>query len=119
RVRQKTASGKTRTTTRTKSGTRTVSRKKPVKQEKKSSPIAVAGLVAVLAGVAWFGKDTLLELAGMKPQPAPVVNQQTGSDGNPSVNSGKKPASVSSSKVTLIGVDKRRQRAFVDGKEVD
>lgn len=113
---QATAS-KTRTSVKTKSGTRTVSRKKAVKKEKKSSPVAVAGLVAVLAGVAWFGKDTLLELAGLKSNPVPVVKQQNNSS-NSSVTPGKKPASVGTSKVTLIGVDKRRQRAFIDGKEV-
>lgn len=119
RVRTQTGSGKTRTSTKTKSGTRTVSRKKPVKKEKKSSPVAVAGLVAVLAGVAWFGKDTFLDLAGLNSTPAPVVNQQNPNNPNQAVNSGKKPASVGNSKVTLIGVDKRRQRAFVNGKEVE
>lgn len=113
----RTASGATRTRTRTKSGTRTVAKKKGIKQEKKTSPAAMVGLVAVLAAVAWFGKDTLMELAGMKPAPAPVVNSNPKSAPN---IVGKKPASKTAmAKATLIGVDKRRQRAFIDGKEVD
>ena len=114
----KTASGATRTRTRTKSGTRTVAKKRAIKQQPKTSPAAMVGLVAVLAAVAWFGKDTLMELAGFSPAPVPVVvapnqNNETGTVG-------KKPASTAStSKVTLIGVDKRRQRAFINGKEVE
>ncbi|MBH48184.1 MAG: hypothetical protein CME71_08445 [Halobacteriovorax sp.] len=114
----KTASGATKTRTRVKSGTRTVSRKKAVKQQPKTSPAAMVGLVAVLAAVAWFGKDTLMELAGFNTTPVAAVT--TPVNEQPVGVVGKKPASAqASAKVTLIGVDKRRQRAFIDGKEVD
>lgn len=111
----------TRTKTgRTKSGTRTLARKKVEEPKKKTSPVALAGLVAVLAGVIWFGKDQILDMAGLSEPVAPTVTTGTVSPtqpANPGI--GKQPASVSTSKVTLIGVDKRRQRAFVDGKETD
>ncbi len=113
-----TATGTSRTRTRVKSGTRTVSRKKTVKQQPKTSPVAMVGLVAVLAAVAWFGKDTLMELAGFNTTPVAAVTSPTNDPSGGVV--GKKPASANAtSKITLIGVDKRRQRAFVDGKEVD
>ncbi len=104
--------------TRTKGGTRTVAKRSAKKKETKTSPAALLALVGILAAVAWFGKDTLLELAGMG-QPAPVVNT---TPAQPKVDStaGKSPASVkNTAKVTLIGVDKRRERAYIDGKEVE
>lgn len=102
--------------------TRTLARKKEA-QKKKSSPVAIVGLIAVLAGVVWFGKDALLDMAGMGTPVAPVVTEQAPAQKANAVDPtvGKKPASVSevTAKATLIGIDKRRQRAFIDGKEVD
>ena len=114
----KVRSGKTRG-----GSTRTLARRKEAEQKKKTSPAALVGLIAVLATVVWFGKDTLLEMAGMGTPAIPVVTEQTpaqkANPADPTV--GKKPASVNeiTTKATLIGIDKRRQRAFIDGKEVD
>lgn len=121
--RMKTSSGvssKTRNIkTRTKSGTRTVSKKSSKPEQKKTSPVTLLALVGILAAVAWFGKDTLLELAGMGQQPQ-VVNTTPSPAANQANVVGKSPASESSkAKVTLIGVDKRRQRVFINGKEAE
>ncbi len=121
--RVKTSSGvssKTRNIkSRTKSGTRTVAKKSIKQDPKKTSPVAMMALVGILAAVVWFGKDSLLELAGMAPPPQVVTTTPDTAPTQPSVV-GKSPASKkSTTKVTLIGVDKRRQRAYIDGKEVE
>ncbi len=118
-VRTTSAGTKSRSVkTRTKNGTRTVAKRVPKKSESKSSATVMFALVGILAAVAWFSKDQLLDLVGMG-TPAPVVNTAPVDKKSPP-SEGKSPASISNTaKVTLIGVDKRRQRAYVNGKEVE
>ncbi len=107
-------SSKTRTGVKKISGTRTISRSRKVKKKSSSSPMLVGGIVASLIAFAWFNKDSVMGTFQGKASPVVEVANE------PNAIQGKSPASeATTTKVTLLGVDKHRQRAYVDGKQVE